>query len=275
MPAIVRPGAAYMTDPATSSGSFDQVAPDAIVIVPRRPGPLLRPPRPDKPDDEIDEIVDELFGETTPEQPGRLDLVLLAGGLALGTWAWLTSAGALWLVLAATLFLLGAALPARSALRAYHRRRLDRARRRAIADGYVLDISDPSPAALARAYEHALRVAPTGQPDLHDRITATSHLAIVEAAALLHGGPPTTGEERGYVDKRTDAIEAFIDAFKDAATNWAELQRMNARSEATRAIAARVAVREDLEAESGLGSLARLGALRADLGLEDAPAADR
>ena len=53
-----------------------------IVVAPRRPGPIIRPrpPGPHTPD-ELDQVIEEVFGLTTDERPGRLDLLLVVGGI--------------------------------------------------------------------------------------------------------------------------------------------------------------------------------------------------
>ena len=88
---VVPLGVGVMAEPMAgtepTSGMTDERSDrDPVIIVPREPGPMLRPRSPTRPDDELDELIDEMFGETTDEQPGRLDLVLLAGGIALAIW---------------------------------------------------------------------------------------------------------------------------------------------------------------------------------------------
>ena len=84
-------GVGVMAEPMTgvdpASGSTGDTSDrEPVVIVPRGPGPILRLKSPTRPDDELDELIDEMFGETTDEQPGRLDIVLLDGGIALAIW---------------------------------------------------------------------------------------------------------------------------------------------------------------------------------------------
>ena len=63
------------TVPAVGSADASKAADHSrTVIVPRRPGPLRQyQPRSPRPRDELDELIDELFGPTTNEKPGRFD----------------------------------------------------------------------------------------------------------------------------------------------------------------------------------------------------------
>jgi hypothetical protein len=68
-----------------------------ILVVPRTPGPL-RPLDRSGPGqgDELDEIIEEVFGPTTDEGPGIFDVVLVAGGLALVAWSWISGGAGPW-----------------------------------------------------------------------------------------------------------------------------------------------------------------------------------
>src|SRR5438552_8839013 len=63
-----------------------------LVVVPRTTGPLTDDDAAKGTEDELDAAIDEMFGETTDERPGRLDALLLIGGACIAAWALLTSA---------------------------------------------------------------------------------------------------------------------------------------------------------------------------------------
>ena len=105
--------------------------PRRLLVVPSAPGPL-RPLEAAPGPDELDALIDEVFGRTTDERPGPFDIVLVVGGAALIGWGFLTSAPG-WLALGAIGLVLGLALPVRQLMRSSSdRRRSDRERRLAI-----------------------------------------------------------------------------------------------------------------------------------------------
>ena len=53
-----------------------------MVVVPRRPGPLRRLDDLDRHPDEVDHLLDEVFGKPDDRGPGTVDALLVAGGLA-------------------------------------------------------------------------------------------------------------------------------------------------------------------------------------------------
>ncbi|MGB8861932.1 MAG: hypothetical protein WCC60_21935, partial [Ilumatobacteraceae bacterium] len=53
----------------------------AAVIVPARPGPLVRLRDLERGRDELDELLDDVFGEPDDRGPGPVDAVLVVGGL--------------------------------------------------------------------------------------------------------------------------------------------------------------------------------------------------
>ena len=146
---------------------------------------------------------------------------------------------------------------ARSALRGYHRRRLAAERRRAAAEGYPLDVSDPSVSALVDAYEQLWSIADRSSSDLARPSTIAAHLAVVEAAAMLEGKPPVGDADRRYVNVRTAAI---TDVALGLATTPRRDERPQPRGQdaTVAARSAKVAVRETLEASTDLGAVGRL-----------------
>jgi hypothetical protein len=55
-----------------------------LVVVPKRPGPLLDiPTQTPRQRDDLDELLDDSFGEPTREGPGLFDIALILTGVAL------------------------------------------------------------------------------------------------------------------------------------------------------------------------------------------------
>jgi hypothetical protein len=91
-----------------------------LVFVPRTPGPVVPVATGSaRHEDELDAIVDEMFGPTTEERPGVFDVLLAAGGVALLAWALVAGAAPWVVVLGVAALALGLALPVRSLVRRY------------------------------------------------------------------------------------------------------------------------------------------------------------
>lgn len=233
-----------------------------LVVVPRQPGPI-RPLRGGEsgPKDDLDVLVDEVFGPSTDERPGVFDLLLLAGGAALLAWALLSGASA-WIIVAAVVaIVLGMALPARSVVRrvraATVARRVDAAERR----GYVLDVTAGSTLALVRANEDLAAAAALPGSVYSGRALDAGHLAVVEVATLLKGAPPDGPVQEEYVGRRTAAIEALTRELLAAHHRWLEERAATEAEEADRRrrwVAAVTQARDELQAEDRMGSLAQL-----------------
>ena len=71
----------------------------------------------ERPRDELDEFIDELFGAATEEKPGRFDLLLIIAGVVLIAWARLLDGPARRCGSVSRSVVLGLALPVRAALR--------------------------------------------------------------------------------------------------------------------------------------------------------------
>jgi hypothetical protein len=267
------PGHASARSSAVEPGAVEPVAPTHQVIVPRTPGPLRILGLIDaRPTDELDEAIDDLFGPTTDERPGRFDAALIAGGLALGGWAMFADGGGLAMASGVILLLLGIALPARAIIRFIRYRGVDLERRRAASAGYPLDASSPTTVALVEAYEALFTAAagPHVDDDTTDGLDA-AHLALVEVATLLGGAAPIVPAEVAYVDRRTRAIrELTADIIATRRARTAEEAAddaflIDARRARTTALAG---ARDELESSDALGSLSRLGSLRGRLRTE-------
>lgn len=252
-----------MTDPGVGRHQSPDAPLERFVVVPRTAGPLTDPDAGRRPGDDLDEIVDEMFGETTDEGPGPLDLILFLGGLALVVWAVATRASGLAFWTGVVALLLGLALPARSIVRAIGRRGVQRQRRRIIGHGYPIDVSHPATAALVHAYDELLKITTVSGSRLADDAIIAAHLALVEAASLLAGSAPVADAEVDYVEKRTLAIRDITAQLVRArrasrlSTTETDAVTEDRRRRATAVTEARV----ELESATHLGSLDQLQTL--------------
>jgi hypothetical protein len=241
-----------------------------LLLVPHRPGPLLPlDAQPGKHGDDLDVLIDEVFGPPTDEGPGAFDAALVVVGLALLAWSVLGAAGAGVAVVGVVLLVLGVALPARAVLRAGRARRVAQRERAALASGLALDVSDPSLNTLVASYEW-LRTA-AGLPgvpgDQGWQALEAAHAALLEVASLLDGRPPQTEDEHAYVDRRTAAIRDLTAELSKRYRGWR--RRRQVRSTPMDQTAAVVRARNDLEAATGTGAVTELERLRVSFAAED------
>lgn len=233
-----------------------------LVVVPRQPGAItpLRAGEPG-PRDDLDVLVDDVFGPSTDERPGVFDLLLLGGGAALLAWALLSGAAAWIVVVAIVAIVLGMALPARSLVRRYRAAAAARQVRAAERRGYVLDVTSEPTLALVRANEDLAAAAALPGSVYSGRALDAAHLAVVEVATLLKGAPPDGPVQEEYVARRTAAIEGLTRELLVAHQRWLEERAATEAEEADRRhrwVAAVTQARDELQAEDRMGSLAQL-----------------
>jgi hypothetical protein len=220
LPVIHRAGASSV-EPMTAGRDGAGEA-RRMVIVPRRPG-LLRPYEvaQQRPRDELDDVIDDLFGATTDEKPGPFDVGLVVVGLGLAAWGVIFGGPALALWLGIAAIVLGLALPLRAALRRYGWSRTGGLRRRIIDGGLLLDASQPATVALIDAYAHVIQMSclqGIGDPK---RAVTAGHMAVVEVAKYLDGRPPETPSMIRFVSVRTDALEKLTRRMMRSHDRWA------------------------------------------------------
>lgn len=229
----------------------------SLLVVPWTPGalvPLNEDRRPER--DELDELLDEVFGEPTREGPGAFDVVLLIGGagLVVATEAAGLSNGLL--ALGGGAIGLGLILPIRDLWQRLARRRGGRRLQKSLTHGLPLNTDHPATDALVTAYH---QVSGNGGSTTAFGLEAleAAHLAMIEVAGLLQGRRPEGSAETAYVETRTRALV-------DLAKVLPRMTTGNASQVAgdTEGREAGVAAVRELEALTGGSSVARIDVLR-------------
>ncbi len=246
--------------------------PDArrLALVPLRPGPIVRLAGEETKDD-LDLLVEDVFGPPTEERAGVLDVVLLVVAAALLLWALVGGASGWVVAVAIVLGILGLALPARAGLRAV-RDRLD-ARRLRVAGrrGYLLDVTAGATADLVDAHDAVLAAAALPGSVHAGRAPEAAHLALLEVASLLHGLPPEGETQAEYVARRTRALRGLARELEAAHQRLIAAREEGVAAEAarrSRLVAAVTGAREELQAEDRRSSMAQLERLTMRLAAE-------
>lgn len=225
---------------------------DDVVVVPATPGPLRRLPGARTPD-EVDELLDEVFGPADDGGPGVADAVLATGGgAAVVAGVLVSSTGLLGVGIGAVV--LGSVLPARSLWRQARGRRLAARRAEVLGEGTVLRVS-PGPVADLVAAHEALFTLVASRPDaVGADERAAAHAAAADVAIVLGGGAPTGADEVAFVAERAAALTALVDGISTAAPRHDDAEARRARLEA----------RHEVDRIEGTSSVDRLRRLADD-----------
>lgn len=216
---------------------------DRFVIVPPKPGPLVRPGT-GKDRDGLDDLIDELLPDTD-EGPGPTDAALVAGGGAVVAWALLGSPPAVATVAGVVVLGLGCILPLRWAWRWVAGRRGAGA-----GAGVLLRVDHDLLARLIAGYDAVDGLAATT-----GEARAAAHGAVLEVASLLEGRTPASEGETRYVAARLSALEALVAALGELDDGAAPALAPDLVVEA----------REELDALGGVSALSRLDDVTADI----------
>ena len=177
-----------------------------IVVVPWTPGELVavnpetRPAR-----DDLDELLDEVFGEPTREGPGTFDVALLIGGTGLVVATEVAGLSNGFLVLGLGAIALGLILPIRNLGQRLSRRRAGRRLEISLGRGLPLSVGHPATRALVSAYRQ-ISGANRSTTAFGFEALEVAHLAMIEVAGLLQGRLPSGAAEEEYVATRTRAL---------------------------------------------------------------------
>jgi hypothetical protein len=241
-----------------------------VVLVPRRPGPLLLPDPPStaRDRDEIDDVVDELFGPDPGGAAGPMDAVLLLGGLGLLAWSELLLRSTGWTVVAVCMIVLGSILPIRSLWRRAEAWRAGRRGRAGSAHGVALSLDDPLQRDLVVAYRELLQVAEHPSAPFRPDALSAAHLALIEAATLVDTSGPPSAADVEYVERRVAAIRDLAAELRRHCQSIDDGRRDEQREERSLQRTARALAREELDA-AGMSSLRELEELRRALARDD------
>jgi hypothetical protein len=225
----------------------------SMVVVPSRPGPVVPLQSLERGRTDIDEALDELFGEPDDRGPEMADAALLLGGVA----AVVVGSVAAWpvaVVIGACAAALGSVLPLRTLWRRVSSGRHASVVRRAIGDGALLRVGDPTLDRLTEAYRSVGAVDVLDRSD-RARADAVAHTALREVATLLDARVPTSAAELEYVVSRAQALEALARALRHAPRRDPETERS----------AALIAARREVERLTGASSVADANDFTAEL----------
>jgi len=202
------------------------------VIVPAWPGPLVGLGDLERGRDEIDELLDDVFGEPDDRGPGPVDAVLVVGGLGAIVGGQAASLPVVVTVCGAAAVGLGVVLPLRSLWRRVGSARRTKRLRSLLGNGRFLRTDHASIEQLLAAHQRLLSVSARLATAPRARVHSVAHAALVEVAALLSGRTPVAAVEVDYVAARTRALEALAVDVADPRVGDGENDRRRALVEA-------------------------------------------
>jgi hypothetical protein len=192
------------------SDSFD---PSIVVVVPTRPGPLRRLDDAERGRDDVDDVLDDLFGAPDQRGPGIADAVLVAGGAGLAAVGQIASWPLAVTVIGIVAAALGLVLPARSAWRRAGAARRTRRLAAVVGNGMLLRIDHDALRRLVAAHDRIEQGLDPGRDA--ERARSVAHAAAYEVASLLEGRLPATAAEHEYVAARAVALEEIAATLAD------------------------------------------------------------
>jgi hypothetical protein len=233
----------------------------ASVVVPARPGPLVPLRDPERGRDELDELIDDVFGESDDRGPGPVDAVLVVGGVGAIIAGQAGSLPTVVTVCGAAAVALGAVLPLRSLWRKGGSARRTSRLQSLLGDGVLLRTDHPSVEQLLAAHQRLLSLTAPLAIAPRARVHDVAHAALLEVASLLGGRPPGAQVEVDYVAARTHALDDLASAVTDQRVGDRETDRRRALVEA----------RHEVEQLAGSSSLTDASDLSRELlGTDDA-----
>ncbi|HEX2782135.1 MAG TPA: hypothetical protein VHN36_01020 [Ilumatobacteraceae bacterium] len=204
----------------------------AAVIVPARPGPLVRLGDLERGHDEIDELLDDVFGEPDDRGPGPVDAILVVGGVGAIIGGQVASLPTAVTVCGAAAVGLGAVLPLRSLWRRVGSARRSSRLQSLLGDGLLLRTDHLSIEQLLAAHQRLLSVTAPLATVPRARVHDVAHAALLEVASLLGGRPPAAQVEVDYVAARAHALDDLAATVADPRVGDGETDRRRALVEA-------------------------------------------
>ena len=205
--------------------------------------------------DEVDDALDDVFGEPDDRGPGPVDAVLLVAGTGAVVAGEAASLPTVVTVAGAIAVALGAVLPLRSLWRRVDSGRRSRRLQATIGDGAVLRTDHPLVEELLAAHQRVSDAAAALAAAPQARVAEVAHAAVLEVASLLGGRVPTGQTEVDYVSARVRALHDLAAAAVDPRVGDGERDRRQALADA----------RIEVERLAGGSSLADAAALSREL----------
>jgi hypothetical protein len=213
--------------------SFD---PRSVVVVPAIAGPLIRLDDTQASRGEVDDVLDDLFGEPDTKGPGIADAALVVGGAGV-TVAALIAAWPTAIVVGGLGALgLGSVLPLQATWRKLRSAKSSGKIRSVVRAGTLLRIDHKSTARLVHSYELLVKEAERLTPAVRQRTLAVGRNALVEVASLLDGKTPVTVAEVEYVDSRIVALDELAAVVRQPSVGDGDGLARQARLEARREV---------------------------------------
>jgi hypothetical protein len=203
-----------------------------LVVVPVVPGPVTQLEELGPRRDDLDDVLDEMFGEPDDRGPGAADAVLVVGGMAAVIAGLVMALPVAVTVAGVAAAGLGLILPARSLWNRVVSARREARIQAVERQGILLRTDHPTIRRLLAAYTHVSSESEQMGATIHDRAVAVAHGAVVEAATLLNGHRLTDPSEEEYIVARSEAIEELASALKDGSAGRGERDRRRALLEA-------------------------------------------
>ena len=225
-----------------------------VVYVPPLPGHLISPGSPATGGDDIDAVLDDLFGADDPGGPSITDAILVAVGLGMLTVSVVKHWTAVQ-VLGVVLVGLGMVLPIRSVARHLGDRRQRARTGSTIGDALALRQDHPVLRRIADLHERILERSEALVPETRTRVVAVAHGLVEEVARLLGGELPTGDAEIDYVEARARSMSELSATVDDPRVARADDVVRRALSEA----------RIEIERIAGTSALTDSAALRDEL----------
>lgn len=175
----------------------------------------------DRPRNEVDIVLDDMFGEVDSEGPGPTDALLIGGGACAAAAALIAGWPAAVLGAGLASIGIGSILPIRSTIRRGKKLAQGRKVRKLIGDGQLLDASVVPTRQLASKHNAVIDAV---DPDtaLGVRVRSIAHGLVEEVASLLEGHPPASAGQERYVAERVAALDELDRALQAAPVDGAD-----------------------------------------------------
>ena len=206
------------------------------VIVPARPGPLVRLEDVEGGRDELEDVLDDIFGKPDDHGPSAADAVLVVGGVGAIIGSQAASLPTIVTLCGAAAVALGAVLPLRSLWRRLGSARRASRLRSLLGDGVLLRTDHASLEQLLAAHHRLLSLTGPLAPAPRARVHDIAHSALLEVASLLGGRVPGAAEEIDYVSARSRALESLVATVTDPRVGDGEADRRRALVDARREV---------------------------------------